>query len=175
MGVLGATGAFISIRSIGKRAHALHSMRFASFLSDEYDNNNGLRSWFSLWCCIVSSLGMWAFGIPLILSFDAEKQHIPEITTRSLGLTARSPSPFLSFPILMLGVGVSGFMGQLCMTLGLQRESAGRASLGLYVQILFATAAEKLVFHTNITDKSWMGTLGTIIILGSAAWVLVSY
>ncbi|KAG1744998.1 uncharacterized protein EDB91DRAFT_1246517 [Suillus paluster] len=47
--VLGATGAYTSIRAIGKRAHPMHVMTF-----------------FSLWCTIMASLGMVAFSIPVV-------------------------------------------------------------------------------------------------------------
>ncbi|KAG1865009.1 drug/metabolite transporter superfamily [Suillus subalutaceus] len=47
--VLGNTGAYTSIRAIGKRAHPMHVM-----------------SLFSLWSTIISSLGMVVFDIPVV-------------------------------------------------------------------------------------------------------------
>ncbi|KAG1748151.1 hypothetical protein EDB19DRAFT_1872592 [Suillus lakei] len=49
IGVVGATGAYTSIRAIGKRAHPMHVMTF-----------------FSLCCTIMSSLGMVVFNIPVV-------------------------------------------------------------------------------------------------------------
>ncbi|KAG1782209.1 integral membrane protein DUF6 [Suillus placidus] len=49
IGVLGATGAYTSIRAIGKRAHPMHVMSF-----------------FSLWCTTMASLGMVVFNIPVV-------------------------------------------------------------------------------------------------------------
>lgn len=49
IGVVGATGAYTSIRAIGKRAHPMHVMTF-----------------FSLWCTIMASLGMVVFNIPVV-------------------------------------------------------------------------------------------------------------
>lgn len=49
IGVVGATGAYTSIRAIGKRAHPMHVMTF-----------------FSLWCTIIASLGMVVFNIPVV-------------------------------------------------------------------------------------------------------------
>jgi drug/metabolite transporter (DMT)-like permease len=49
VGVVGATGAYTSIRAIGKRAHPMHVMTF-----------------FSLWCTIMASLGMVVFNIPVV-------------------------------------------------------------------------------------------------------------
>ncbi|KAG0704047.1 drug/metabolite transporter superfamily [Suillus ampliporus] len=47
--VLGNTGAYTSIRAIGKRAHPMHIMTF-----------------FSLWSTIIASLGMVVFDIPVV-------------------------------------------------------------------------------------------------------------
>ncbi|KAG1748143.1 drug/metabolite transporter superfamily [Suillus lakei] len=47
--VLGNTGAYTSIRAIGKRAHPMHVMTY-----------------FSLWSTIISSLGMVVFDIPVV-------------------------------------------------------------------------------------------------------------
>ncbi|KAF8840115.1 hypothetical protein BDN67DRAFT_969048 [Paxillus ammoniavirescens] len=49
LGVFLATGAMISIRAIGKRAHAMHCMTF-----------------FSLWCVIVASSAMIFFKVPVV-------------------------------------------------------------------------------------------------------------
>ncbi|KAG1745000.1 uncharacterized protein EDB91DRAFT_171449 [Suillus paluster] len=47
--VLGNTGAYTSIRAIGKRAHPMHVMTF-----------------FSLWSTIIASLGMVVFDVPIV-------------------------------------------------------------------------------------------------------------
>jgi drug/metabolite transporter (DMT)-like permease len=47
---------------------------------------------------------------------------------------------------VLAGVGVSTFFGQLFLTLGLQRERAGRATTAGYLQIVFATLWGALVF-----------------------------
>lgn len=49
MSVLGNTGAYTSIRAIGKRAHPMHVLTF-----------------FSLWCTIISSLWMSVSNIPVV-------------------------------------------------------------------------------------------------------------
>jgi len=48
--------------------------------------------------------------------------------------------------LVLAAVGVSTFFGQLFLTLGLQRERAGRATTAGYLQIVFAAAWGALVF-----------------------------
>ena len=65
---------------------------------------------------------------------------------------------------VLLAVGVSTFLGQLFLTLGLQRERAGRAMTVGYVQIVFATIWGILVFG----QRPGVATLlGATIIVGS--------
>ncbi|KIM31357.1 hypothetical protein M408DRAFT_258013 [Serendipita vermifera MAFF 305830] len=104
-------------------------------------------SFFSMWSCFVSVTGMIILRVPIIM-----------------------PQNFL-FAVLMLGIGVFGFLTQVFLTMGLQRETASRGSLGLYVQILFAAIAERWIFHTT---PSYLSLLGTIIIMACAIYVAVS-
>jgi drug/metabolite transporter (DMT)-like permease len=76
----------------------------------------------------------------------------------------------LAFAVLMLGIGVFGFFTQVFLTMGLQRETASRGSLGFYVQILFAAIAERWIFHAT---PSYLSLIGTFIILICAAYVAV--
>ena len=99
-----------------------------------------------MWCCFVSIVGMIILQVPIIM-----------------------PRSF-TFVILMLGIGVFGFVGQLLLTMGLQRETASRGSLGLYVQILFAAIAERWIFHAT---PSYLSLLGTCIILSCAVYIAV--
>ncbi|KAL5514086.1 hypothetical protein ACEPAG_2847 [Sanghuangporus baumii] len=130
LGVLGATGAYTSMRAIGKRAHTLHSM-----------------SYFSLWCVITSTTGMILLGQKVILP------------TR------------LEWLALLLMIGIFGFLAQALLTMGLQRETAGRGSLAIYVQIIYATILERIFFHTV---PSALSIIGTMIIMGSAVYVAVT-
>ncbi|KAJ9123308.1 hypothetical protein QFC22_001507 [Naganishia vaughanmartiniae] len=72
---------------------------------------------------------------------------------------------------LILLIGVFGLGAQLLVTMGLQREKAGRGSLAMYTQLLFATIIERILFHTQ---TSFLSVLGTIIILSAALWVAFS-
>ena len=76
----------------------------------------------------------------------------------------------LAFAVLMLGIGVFGFFTQVFLTMGLQRETASRGSLGLYVQILFAAIAERWIFHAS---PSYLSLIGTFVILTCAAYIAV--
>ncbi|KAG1748146.1 integral membrane protein DUF6 [Suillus lakei] len=130
IGVVGATGAYTSIRAIGKRAHPMHVMTF-----------------FSLWCTIMSSLGMVVFNIPVVYPRSWR------------------------WALLLLMVGVFGFVAQTLLTLGLQRETVSRGSTGVYIQILFAVVLERLIFGVV---PSLLSVLGAVIIMSSALYVVLT-
>ncbi|KAK7056229.1 hypothetical protein VNI00_002781 [Paramarasmius palmivorus] len=130
LGVLGSTGAYTSIRAIGKRAHHMHSM-----------------SSFALQCVIVTSVGMIVTRTPFVL-----------------------PTRWL-WALLLLVIGVFGFTAQVLLTMGLQREAAGRATMAIYTQIVFASIFERIWFHTT---PSLLSIIGTLIIIGSALYVALT-
>ncbi|RPD56863.1 drug/metabolite transporter [Lentinus tigrinus ALCF2SS1-7] len=78
-----------------------------------------------------------------------------------------------NFPCLLMILAVStcGFAAQMTMTTGLQRETAGRGTMAIYVQVIFALVFERVFFHTTPPPPS---ILGTVIILSSAIYVAVS-
>lgn len=130
IGVLGATGAYVSIRIIGKRAHPMHTM-----------------SYFSLWCVIVSIIGMTAAHTDWVF-----------------------PTRWTWLGMLLL-IGIFGFLAQLLLTLGLQRETASRGTLALYVQIVFSLLFERLAFGAV---PGALSVVGTCIIMGSAIYVALN-
>jgi hypothetical protein len=79
------------------------------------------------------------------------------------------PHDTYSFCLIIL-IGVFGFIAQMLLTFGLQREKAGRGSLAMYLQLFFTVFLEFLVFHLV---PSFLSFVGTGIILSSAAWVAV--
>ncbi|KAG1782208.1 drug/metabolite transporter superfamily [Suillus placidus] len=127
--VLGNTGAYTSIRAIGKRAHPMHVMTY-----------------FSLWCTIVSSLGMVVFDIPVVY-----------------------PTSWM-WILLLLMVGVFGFVAQTLLTMGLQRETVSRGVTGMYAQVLFVVVLERLFFGVI---PSLLSVLGAAIIMSSALYVVM--
>lgn len=159
---------------MGDRAHTFHSMKYGFLLFLNKHSLTKYISSFSLWCCIISGIAMLVNGTPLIPSFSNQDKITPEIPSRSIHREIIPPSTsYLFYLLLITGVSIFGFTTQMFLTWGLQREAAGRATLGMYTQIIFATAGEKLFFHST-TGGSWMGTIGTIIILICAVCVAVS-
>ncbi|KAJ8597259.1 DUF6-domain-containing protein [Rhizopogon salebrosus TDB-379] len=127
--VLAATGSYISIRAIGKRAHPMHVMTLFSLLST-----------------IMAPVGMLVFNIPVVY---------PRSWTGTL---------------LLVMVGVFGFVGQTFLTMGLQRETASRGSTGLYVQALFAVVLEGIFLGVI---PSLLSVIGGTIIMCSAIYVVL--
>jgi hypothetical protein len=68
-------------------------------------------TYFSVWCVIVSTIGSVVLKVPWVL---------PTNPLWTLGL---------------LVIGWAGFAGQVLLTMGLQVETAGRGSMGLYSQV----------------------------------------
>ncbi|KAJ7475135.1 hypothetical protein B0H11DRAFT_2034262 [Mycena galericulata] len=72
---------------------------------------------------------------------------------------------------LLTVIGILAFGGQILLTMGFQRETAGRASMAFYTQIIFASVLERIFFHTVPTILS---LLGTSIIMSSAIYVALT-
>jgi len=69
---------------------------------------------------------------------------------------------------MLVLIGVFGFFAQILMTMGFQIEAAGRASMGIYSQVVFTMILERLIFGTT---PGLLSTLGICLILGSAIYV----
>jgi drug/metabolite transporter (DMT)-like permease len=128
--VLGNTGAYTSIRAIGKRAHPIHIMTY-----------------FSLWCTIISSLGMVVFDVPIVY-----------------------PASWM-WRLLLFMIAVFGFVAQTLLTMGLQRETVSRGVTGIYAQVLFVVVLERLFFRVI---PSLLSVLGAVIIMSSALYVVMN-
>ena len=76
----------------------------------------------------------------------------------------------LSLGMLAL-IGIFGFIAQTLMTIGYQIEAAGRASMGIYSQMIFGVILERLVFGTVPVILS---ILGTCLIMGSALYITMT-
>ncbi|HEV7587006.1 MAG TPA: DMT family transporter [Longimicrobium sp.] len=63
------------------------------------------------------------------------------------GLLMHAVAPTPGELALLAGVGVTAVLGQLCLTRGLQREPAGRATAISYVQVVFAATWGVLWFR----------------------------
>ncbi|GAA5899462.1 uncharacterized protein JCM6883_005228 [Sporobolomyces salmoneus] len=75
------------------------------------------------------------------------------------------------FFILLVPIGVFGFIAQVLLTTGLQRERAGRGSLAIYTHLIFAMILERLWFKT--LPDAW-SILGAVIIVGGALRVALA-
>ncbi|KAG5640858.1 hypothetical protein DXG03_006810 [Asterophora parasitica] len=128
LGVLGATGAYTSIRAIGKRAHPLHAMTS-----------------FSVQCVAVASVAMVLQKTPFVVPTKVE------------------------WLALLVMIGIFGFVAQILLTMGLQREAAGRASIAVYSQVIFAGILERIFFNPTL---SILSVIGTVIILSAAFFVV---
>lgn len=70
---------------------------------------------------------------------------------------------------MMLLIGIFGLLAQILLTMGLQRETAGRGSLANYIGVVFALVFERIVFHTT---PSALSLAGSMIIMSSAIYVV---
>ncbi|KAL3599897.1 hypothetical protein FPOAC2_04125 [Fusarium poae] len=69
---------------------------------------------------------------------------------------------------ILLSIGVSGFLFQVLLTEGLQREKAGRATNLIYVQLVYAVIIDRVIWGTTPPPASF---IGSGLIIGSAIWV----
>ncbi|KAG0704051.1 hypothetical protein DFH29DRAFT_398203 [Suillus ampliporus] len=130
LGIVLGTGALLSMRAIGKRAHPMHLMTF-----------------FSVWCTIVASSAMYFMEIPIVYPHKWQ------------------------WAAMLIFIGLSGFLAQTLTTIGYQRETAARGSMGQYVQLLFAGVLEYVFFGTV---PSTLSLIGAAIIMTSAIYVIIS-
>jgi drug/metabolite transporter (DMT)-like permease len=70
--------------------------------------------------------------------------------------------------VLLVIIGISGFLLQFLLTEGLQREKGGRATNMIYVQMVFALIIERVIWGTT---PPVLSLFGSAMIVGSAVWV----
>ncbi|KAI1078810.1 DUF6-domain-containing protein [Whalleya microplaca] len=70
--------------------------------------------------------------------------------------------------ILIVIIGIAGFLLQFLLTEGLQREKAGRATNVTYIQMVFALIIERVIWGTTPPILSF---LGSALIIGAAIWL----
>ncbi len=85
-------------------------------------------------------------------------------TALSLPMVVRDPvAPTITVLLVLLGVGVSTYLGQIFITLGYREERAARASSVGYLQILFAAAWGWVLFDAVPDLWTWVGA-GVIVV-----------
>ncbi|GAA6059362.1 hypothetical protein JCM10212_003260 [Sporobolomyces blumeae] len=75
------------------------------------------------------------------------------------------------FFVLLAPIGIFGFFAQVLLTMGLQREKAGRGTLAVYTHLIFAMILERVFFHKY--PDGW-SLLGATIIVGGALRVALA-
>ncbi|KAL2131469.1 hypothetical protein VTI74DRAFT_4980 [Chaetomium olivicolor] len=129
LGVLGAAGAYTTIRYIGQRAHALITVTY-----------------FSVWSTLVSTLALLL--APL---FGIAQTDTPRINFAGL-----LPSSLYEW-FLLLSLGLCGFVMQFMMTAGIGGEKSNRATAMVYTHMLFAAGFDKWVFGHQMGIVSLVG------------------
>ncbi|KAI9653473.1 MAG: hypothetical protein M1831_006021 [Alyxoria varia] len=104
-------------------------------------------NYFAAWCTIVSSIALvFIPSVPFILPHTLRQW------------------------LLLIAIGVTGFVMQYLLTAGLRYEKGSRATNMVYCQMLFALAIDKLVWGTTPTV---MSLIGSSLILGGAIVVAI--
>jgi drug/metabolite transporter (DMT)-like permease len=108
----------------------------------------------------------------LLTAFSSQCVIASTVLTLVLPSAPRWIMPTTATQILLfMLIGTLGFVAQALMTMGFQRETAGRGSMGIYAQIVFAALWDRMIFHSKVQILS---VAGTMLIMGSALYVAVS-
>ncbi|KAF5658364.1 integral membrane protein [Fusarium heterosporum] len=136
-GVLGAAGAFTTLRTIGKRAHPLISVNYFGVIS----------TFISLFILIFAPI------------LDIQQPALRWVTPT----TAKQW-------ILLLPLGILGFIMQYFLTASLGADKSNRANSMVYTHMLFAAGFDRWVFGHRM---GLMSGAGCTLILGSAIGVVM--
>jgi drug/metabolite transporter (DMT)-like permease len=148
LGVIGAAGAYTTIRWIGKRAHPLISVNY-----------------FATWCTIVSVVAMFAMpGVGFLLP-NSLRDWCYLVFLGVCGFVMVRVSDNLA-PRIQTNV-----TQQFLLAAGLQYEKSSRATNMVYMQMLFALTFDKLVWGTT---PGALSIIGSSLILGSAIYVAMN-
>ncbi|KAH6891163.1 hypothetical protein B0T10DRAFT_484584 [Thelonectria olida] len=137
LGVLGAAGAFTTLRAIGKRAHPLISVNYFGIIS--------------------TIISVSALILGPMLEIDQPNLR---------WVTPSSPKQWL----LLLPLGIMGFVMQYLLTTGLGSDKSNRANAMVYTHMLFAASFDRWVFGHQM---DLMSGAGCTLILGSAIGVVL--
>ncbi|KAL6310220.1 hypothetical protein BKA93DRAFT_754933 [Sparassis latifolia] len=118
----------------------------------------------------IRAIGKRAHPMHNIVAFSSQCVITSTILILVLRVHIVLPTSLL-FLAMLLAIGFLGFMGQMLMTMGLQRETAGRGTMAIYVQIIFATIYDRIFFNST---PSLLSVIGTVIIMTSAIYVALT-
>ncbi|KAF9258918.1 DUF6-domain-containing protein [Marasmius fiardii PR-910] len=116
------------------------------------------------------AIGKRAHALHSLVSFSSQGTVVAIIGMIVMKTPIILPTGIVWY-IYLLVIGVLGFLAQVLLTLGFQHEQAGRVSMAVYTQIVWATIFEKIWFHTS---PSLLSIIGTLIIVGSAFYVALT-
>ena len=147
LGVLGAAGAYTTIRWIGKRAHPLISVNY-----------------FAVWCTIVSVIAMLVLpGVGFLLPNNL-RDWCYLIFLGICGFV------MVGQTLMSIARPRTNLAQQFLLAAGLQYEKSSRATNMVYMQMLFALTFDKLVWGTT---PGALSIIGSSLILGSAIYVAI--
>ncbi|EIW77920.1 hypothetical protein CONPUDRAFT_128915 [Coniophora puteana RWD-64-598 SS2] len=104
-------------------------------------------TFFSLWCVIVSSTSMTTLDIHMMVPQRWE------------------------WGAVLVFIGLCGFFAQTLVTIGLQRETAARGAMGVYIQVIIAGFLEYMFFGVVPTLLS---LVGAGIIIACAVFIVMT-
>lgn len=144
VGVLGASGAYTTIRMIGRRAHPLVSVTYFSSVTT-----------------VISLLAMVAAPwVPF---------RLPSTVTEWTLLTGLGVCGFLLQ--FLLTAGLSYVPPASVRVVGAKASSGSKATNMVYMQMLFALFYDKVVWGSTLSPVSWAGS---VLILACAVYVAVA-
>lgn len=144
VGVLGASGAYTTIRMIGRRAHPLVSVTYFSSVTT-----------------VISLLAMVAAPwVPF---------RLPSTVTEWSLLTGLGVCGFLLQ--FLLTAGLSYVPPASVRVVGAKASSGSKATNMVYMQMLFALFYDKVVWGSTLSPVSWAGSM---LILACAVYVAVA-
>ncbi|KAK0218800.1 integral membrane protein DUF6 [Armillaria fumosa] len=120
---------------------------------------------------IIRALGSRVHALHLLASFSLQSVIAAGIGMIVLGTPVVIPTQREWGAALLAIIGFSGFVAQALLTMGLQRETAARATTAVYTRIIFAAILEYIFFE--FTPNSW-SVAGIAIIVTAAIYVALS-
>lgn len=120
---------------------------------------------------IIRALGSRVHALHLLASFSLQSVIAAGIGMIVLGTPVVIPTQREWGAALFAIIGFSGFVAQALLTMGLQRETAARATTAVYTRIIFAVILEYIFFE--FTPNSW-SVAGIAIIVTAAIYVALS-
>ncbi|SJL06659.1 related to Probable transport protein YPL264C [Armillaria ostoyae] len=120
---------------------------------------------------IIRALGSRVHALHLLASFSLQSVIAAGVGMIVLGTPVVIPTQWAWGAALFTIIGFSGFVAQALLTMGLQRETAARATTAVYTRIIFAVILEYTFFE--FTPNSWSVT-GIAIIVTAAIYVALS-